>query len=136
MKCVTNLSIFVCIYELKNCINDMLNIMASDAAKDSRYAIFSKESLINGDPVDIIYMNNESPIKENSVALKDLIMTLIFGENKGDAEKNDIFCGISVCKNNAETYDLIIMIHNIYANDRYKNDVQSFIDNLRNSNNE
>ena len=91
MKCVTNLSIFVCIYELKNCINDMLNIMASDAAKDSRYAIFSKESLINGDPVDIIYMNNESPIKENSAALEDLIMTLIFGENKGDAEKKRYF---------------------------------------------
>ena len=87
MKCVTNLSIFVCIYELKNCINDMLNIMASDAAKDAHYAIFSKESLTNGDPVDIIYMNNGSPIKESSVALEDLIMALIFGVDKGDAEK-------------------------------------------------
>lgn len=137
MKCVTNLSVFVCVYELKNYINDMLNIMMRDATKDARYAIFSKESLINGDPIDIIYMNNGSPIKESSVALEDLIMTLIFGKDKGDAEKkNDIFCGINVCKNNAETYDLIIAIHNIYANDRYKNCVQSFIDNLRNSNNE
>lgn len=136
MKCVTNLSIFVCIYELKNCINDMLNIMASDAAKDAHYAIFSKESLANGDPVDIIYMNNESPIKESSASLEDLIMAFTFGINIDDARKNNIYCGISVCKNNAETYDLIITIHNIYANDRYKNDVQSFIDNLRNSNNE
>lgn len=91
MKCVTNLSIFVCIYELKNCINDMLNIMASDAAKDSRYAIFSKESLTNEDTVDIIYMNNGSPIKESSVSLEDLIMELIFGKDKGDAEKTIFF---------------------------------------------
>lgn len=136
MKCVTNLSVFVCVYELKNYINDMLNIMMSDAAKDARYAIFSKESLINGDPIDIIYMNNGSPIKEISVALEDLIMELIFDKNKDDVEKNDIFCGINVCKNDVDTYDLIITIHNIYATDRYKDCVQTFINNLRNSNNE
>ena len=136
MKCVTNLSVFVCVYELKNYINDMLNIMMSDAAKDARYAIFSKESLINGDPIDIIYMNNGSPIKEISVSLEDLIMELIFDKNKDDAEKNDIFCGINVYKNDVEAYDLIITIHNIYATDRYKDYVQTFINNLRNSNNE
>lgn len=136
MKCVTNLSVFVCVYELKNYINDMLNIMMSDAAKDARYAIFSKESLINGDPIDIIYMNNGSPIKEISVSLEDLIMELIFDKNKDDAEKNDIFCGINVYKNDVEAYDLIITIHNIYATDRYKDCVQTFINNLRNSNNE
>lgn len=136
MKCVTNLSVFVCVYELKNYINDMLNIMMSDAAKDARYAIFSKESLINGDPIDIIYMNNGSPIKEISVSLEDLIMELIFDKNKDDAEKNDIFCGINVYKNDVDTYDLIITIHNIYATDRYKDCVQTFINNLRNSNNE
>lgn len=136
MKCVTNLSVFVCVYELKNYINDMLNIMMSDAAKDARYAIFSKESLINGDPIDIIYMDNGSPIKEISVSLEDLIMELIFDKNKDDAEKNDIFCGINVCKNDVDAYDLIITIHNIYATDRYKDCVQTFINNLRNSNNE
>lgn len=136
MKCVTNLSIFVCIYELKNCINDMLNIMASDAAKDARYAIFSKESLTNGDLVDIIYMNNGSPIKESSVALEDLIMELIFDKHKSDAAKNDIFCEIRAYKNDVKANDLIITIHNIYATDFYKSCVQSFIDNLRNSNNE
>lgn len=143
MKEVTDLSIFISVYELRNYINDMLKMCADDHddhKKDTqRYAIFSKESIANGDPVDIIYMNKHIfPIKESSISLDDLMMELIFGKDKDKVKKHDMWCSTDVYKNtdNNACYDLIITIHNIYATDTYKHYIQSFINNLKNSNKE
>ena len=140
MKEVTDLSIFICAFELRNYINDMLKICVDDHddhKKDARrYAIINKESIANGDPVDIIYMDKyRSPIKESSISLDDLMMELIFGKDKDKVKKHDMWCSTDVYKNNT-CYDLIITIHNIYATNIYKHYIQSFIDNLRTSNNE
>ena len=77
MEFTTNLSVLVCVDELKNYINYILNRW-NDKEDNARYAIFNRKSLINGNPIDIINMNDGSPIKESSIALEDLMKQFIF----------------------------------------------------------
>lgn len=136
MEFTTNLSVLVCIDELKNYINYVLNRW-NDKEDNVRYAIFSRKSLINGNPIDIINMNDGSPIKESSILLKDLMKQLIFGEDRDDYrdnfEKDNIWCSIDIYKDDDYPYDLAITIHEIPI-DLHNSCVQSFINDLKNSN--
>lgn len=136
MEFVTDLSVLVCIDELKNYINYVLNKW-NDKEDNARYAIFNRNSLKNGDPIDIINMNDGSPIKESSTLLNDLMKELIFGKDRGDYrdnfEKDNIWCSVDVYKDDDYPYDLVITIHDIPI-DLHNSCVQSFINNLKNSN--
>lgn len=138
MEFTTNLSVLVCVDELKNYINYVLNRW-NDKEDNARYAIFNRKSLINGNPIDIINMNDGSPIKESSIALEDLMKNSIFGEDRGDYrdnfEKDGIWCSIDIYKDDDDDYpyDLDITIHEIPI-DLHNSCVQSFINDLKNSN--
>lgn len=137
MEFTTNLSILVRVDELKNYINYVLNRRNDKEDDNARYAIFNRKSLINGNPIDIINMNDGSPIKESSIALEDLMKQLIFGEDRGDYrdnfEKGNIWCSIDIYKDDDYPYDLAITIHDIPV-DLHNSCVQSFINDLKNSN--